>query len=183
MENVHDEGGVPGAVTDSAEKAGESTGEEHVLQGLAFASLGVVLGVIATVVVWRLGFLAAITSLVLAAAAAYLYGMGAGAPPRRGVPALVALIVVGVVVSFFAVIASDAWDAYDLYDIYGATGESRRAFLREVLFDGDVLSSYGGEMAMFAIMAALGTFGTLRTLTRPQRPGGADASVAGPAAG
>src|SRR3954466_4401920 len=80
---------------------------ERVALGLLAALVAVVAGVVLTVVIWRAGYVAAITSLVIALGAAWLYTWAAGAPPKRGLPALVVLIILGVAVAFFAVVASD----------------------------------------------------------------------------
>lgn len=83
---------------------------------------------------------------------------------------LVGVILVGVAASFFAVVASDLYDAWDMLvapsvDQYGAGAfPSRGEFIRDNLFNGDVLSSYGSELAWFAGFTALGIFGTLRRL-------------------
>jgi len=68
----------------------------------------VVAGIVLTVVIWRLGFIASITSFALAGGAVFLYDKGAGTVPRKGLIPLVLLILAGVVASFFAVIGSDA---------------------------------------------------------------------------
>lgn len=138
------------------------TATEDVLRGLIFAFGGVLAGVVATVVIWRFGYIASITSFVMAALAAFLYAKGAGASPRKGALPLVLLILVGVVASFFAVVASDAWDAYD--KVVGSGAISRFGFLRTVMFDPEVLKSYGKDMAMFALFAVLGMFGIIRQL-------------------
>ncbi len=150
---------APGAL----DEAGEApVPTEAVGRGLLFGFGAVLAGVVATVIVWRLGFIASITSFAMAAGAAYLYTLGAGSAPRKGVVPLVAMIVVGVVVSFFAVVASDAWDAYDVLAGPGSIG--RGSFIAEVVVDPQVLGSYGKDMAMFAVFAVLGIFGIVRQL-------------------
>jgi hypothetical protein len=136
---------------------------ENVLRGMSFGFLGVVGGIVLTVVVWRLGFVAGITSLVLSAGATFLYAKGAGAPPKRGVVPLVVMIVLGVVVAFFGVIASDAWVVYD--DAHGLVGSQNRiSFIVDNMFRGEVIRSYGKDMVWFALFGALGVYGTLRRL-------------------
>src|SRR6476620_6182836 len=87
--------------------------QEGVGLGMLGALCGVVLGSVLSVVAWRLGFITAITSFILAAAAVFLYAKLAGAAPRRGLAPLIVLIVVGTVVTFFLFIATDAAKAYD----------------------------------------------------------------------
>jgi hypothetical protein len=135
---------------------------ERIGLGLVAASLAVVAGAVLTVVLWRAGFIASITTFLLAAGASYLYTRAAGTPPRKGLVPLVLLIVLGVAVCFFAVVGSDLSDIYDRMAGPGAIPKTQ--FIRENLFDGDVLGSYGKDGAMFALFAALGLFSTLRRL-------------------
>jgi hypothetical protein len=135
---------------------------EFVARGLIWATGAVVVGVVLTIILWRVGFIASITSFILAAGAGFLYMKGAGAPPRRGVVPLVLLILVGVAIGFFGVIASDAWDAYDKLGLAGT--QSRMSFIGDNVFRGEVIKSYGGDMAMYFVFAALGIFSTLRRL-------------------
>lgn len=132
------------------------------MRGLIFAFGAVIVGVVVTVVVWRLGFIASITSLVLAAGAVWLYDKGAGTPPRKGLVPLIALIVLGVVATFFAVIANDAWEAYDSVVVPGT--QDRMSFVMDSITDGHIIGEYTKDMWMFALFAVLGTFGTLRSL-------------------
>jgi len=139
---------------------------EMIARGLVFSLLAVVGGIALTVVIWRLGFIASITSFALAAGAVFLYDKGAGATPRKGLAPLVLLILVGVVASFFAVIASDAWDAYDEFVVPGTI--TRWDFISDNVFRGEVIGSYGKDMAMFGVFAVLGIFSIMRQLmSRP----------------
>ncbi len=131
---------------------------------MLLAFLAVVAGAVLTVVIWRLGFIASITSFAMAAGAVYLYGLGAGGAPRKGLVPLVLLIMVGVVVAFFAIVASDASDAYTMFATTGSV--SRTTFVMDNIFRPEVLSTYGTDMAMFGLFAVLGLFGTMRRLLR-----------------
>ncbi len=134
---------------------------ERVGRGLAIAALVVGLGVVLTVVIWRFGFVASISSLILAAGATYAYTWAAGAAPRKGALPLIVFIVLGVVVGFLAMIASDALEAYDEL---GVVGLSEWAWVRQMVFNAEVLRSYAGDMLFYFGFAALGIFGTLRGL-------------------
>jgi hypothetical protein len=139
---------------------------EMIARGLVFSLAAVLGGIALTVVIWRLGFIASITSFALAAGAVFLYVRGAGSVPRKGLAPLVLLILAGVVASFFAVIASDAWDAYDKFVVPGT--QTRWDFLTDNVFRGEVISSYGKDMAMFGVFAVLGIFSIMRRLmSRP----------------
>jgi hypothetical protein len=138
---------------------------ERVALGLLAALGAVVGGAALTVLIWRAGYVASITSLVIAFGATWLYTVAAGSHPRRGLVPLIVLILVGVVLSFFAVVASDLVDAYD----YGVDSGlvptvSKTEFVRRGLTDTELLSEYGKDMALFALFAVLGIFGTVRRL-------------------
>ena len=138
---------------------------ERVALGLLAALGAVAAGVVLTVVVWRAGFVASLTSFVIAIGAAWLYTRAAGAPPRRGLVPLIALIIAGVVISFFAVVASDLIKAYDDAVASGLVPTiGKGEFVRTGLTDSDVLSEYGKDMAMFGLFAVLGIFGTVRRM-------------------
>jgi hypothetical protein len=135
---------------------------EAVARGMLAATLAVLAGVVLTVVIWRFGFIASITSFVMAAGAVFLYSWAAGTPPRKGLIPLVLLIVLGVVAAFFGVVASDAWDVYGQFD--GVVGVSRSSFILDNIFRGELLREYAQDMAMFGVFAVLGLFGTMRRL-------------------
>jgi len=147
----------------------ESRPVERVGLGLLAALGAVVAGIVLTVVIWRAGYVASITSLAIAAGAIFLYAKVAGTRPRLGLIPLVVLILAGVVGSFFAVVASDLSDAYDVLiaqasEVDRALAMSKSEFIRENLFNGELLGSYGKDMALFGVFAVLGIFGTLRRL-------------------
>jgi hypothetical protein len=138
---------------------------ERVGRGLLFASLGVLAGVVLTVVIWRLGFVASLTSLLLAVGAGWLYVKGAGAPPRKGLVPLLLLIVAGVVVALLVAVASDIWVAYLNAFPDADTTELVQA-VQFYLFDGETWSDSGvvRSVIMFVLFAALGMFSIVRQL-------------------
>lgn len=139
---------------------------EWVLRGLFSAFLAVLAGTALTVVIWRAGYIASISSFLMAAGAVYLYTRAAGGAPRNGLVPLVLLVLGGMVVSFLAIVASD------LSQVYGDLGDtvylSRSRFIMDNLFRADVLSSYGKDMVMFAVFGLLGVIGTVMRLLRSE---------------
>lgn len=129
--------------------------------GLLAASGAVIGGVALTVVIWRLGYVAALSSLVIAFGAAYLYEVGAGRSARKGLVPLLLLIVLGVALCFLAIVASDAYDAYDEL---GFSGISRFEFVRRAVTEPEVLQEYGKDLALFGVFAVLGIIGVGRRL-------------------
>jgi len=152
---------APGTTLQAAEP------KERVLLGLLASLLPILAGIAITVAIWRAGYIAGITSFAIAIGAAYVYRVAAGRPARKGLGPLVVLIVLGVVVSFFAVVASDLWDFYDDAIDAGYVAEvSKARFIREGLTDQEILGEYGKDMAMFALFAVLGIGGVIRSLFR-----------------
>lgn len=133
----------------------------------AAAVVALLVGAGITVAVWSFGFIASFTSFLMAAGATYLYRAAAGAPPRRGVVPLVVLVVVAVVATFFLLVGYDAAQAYDELVVGMSTDEigmDRSEFVRTAMFDGEVLSAYGKDMAFFFGFAALGMWTTLKNV-------------------
>lgn len=138
---------------------------ENVLVGLAASLLAVVGGIILTVILAKIGFIAAITSFAIAFGAVWLYVRGAGALPRKGLVPLVLLIILGVVMSFFSIVATDLNDVYS--ELLAASPEgapSRFSFIGDNIFNGDVLREYGKDAAFFGVFALLGIYSTLKQL-------------------
>jgi hypothetical protein len=137
---------------------------EIVPRGILFSLGAIPLGIAASVLIWKLGFVASISSLLMAGVGAFLYVKGAGTTPRKGIVPLIAVILVGVAASFFAIVASDLVDAYDTPAGQEAGYDSVVSFVSGNLFYGPVLKAYTTDLVMVVIFAALGVFGTLRRL-------------------
>lgn len=157
-----------GQPADWAPGAVAPTREERVGRGVLFSLGGIVVGVVLTVVLWKIGFFASITSFAMAYATVWLYAKGAGAPPRKGVPAVIGVIVVGVVVSLSSIVAADALD-YLASDYPDATLAQKADFVLYNILRPEVWQDYTSSAAMFVIFAALGTFGLIRQLGRARR--------------
>ena len=142
---------------------------EIVPRGILFSLAAIPLGMAASVLVWKLGFVASITSFLIAAAAGWLYLKGAGAAPRRGWLPLLVVILVGVAASFFAIVGADLVEFYGTPEGQSLGYPSAIDFVSANLFNGYLLSSYGSDLAMFLVFAALGVFGMVRRLLGVRR--------------
>lgn len=142
---------------------------EIVPRGILFSLAAIPLGMAASVLIWKLGFIASITSFLIAGVAGWLYVRGAGAAPRKGWLPLLAVIVGGVAASFFAIVAADLVEAYNTPEGQAAGYPSVVEFVSANLFYGEVLKSYGTDLVMFLAFAALGVFGTVRRLLGVRR--------------
>ena len=137
---------------------------ENVGRGVLFSLLAIPVGVAAAVLIWQLGFIASITSFAIAAGAAWLYTRGAGAAPRSGLIPLILVILTGVVLSFLSIVVADMVQFYNSPEGAELGWDSLSGFVMGNIFAPEVLGSYGSEMAMFGLFAALGVFGTVRRL-------------------
>ncbi|MEZ5095064.1 MAG: hypothetical protein R2731_02415 [Nocardioides sp.] len=136
---------------------------ERVGLGLLAAAGVLVLGGLVTLLVWKLGFVASITSFAMAFGAVWAYTQVAGSAPRRGLGPLLGLIVLSVVATFFVLVGYDATVAYDELGLQGS-GLTKMQFARTAMFDGQVLSSYTRDMLFFFGFAVLGMWSTLKKL-------------------
>ena len=148
--------------------AARSAPKERVALGLLAALVAVLLGVALTVVIWRAGYVAAITSLAIAFGASFLYTAAAGRSARRGLIPLILLILIGVAASFFAIVISDLLDAHEDLGLAGVVGKGE--FIRDNVFEPEVLKSYGKDLAWFGGFALLGIYGTVRQLFASRSP-------------
>jgi hypothetical protein len=137
---------------------------EIVPRGVLFSLAAIPLGMGASVLIWKMGFIASITSFLLAGVAGWLYVKGAGAAPRKGWLPLLAVILVGVGASFLAIVGADLVEYYNTSEGQSLGYPSALSFVSANLFNSDLLKSYGSDLAMFLVFAALGVFGTVRRL-------------------
>lgn len=142
---------------------------EIVSRGVLWSLAAIPLGMLAAAAIWRLGFIASISSFVVAGAAMWLYTKGAGTLPRRGIAPLVGVVLVGVALSFLAIVASDIVDFYGTPEGKDLGYPSVWSMLGANLFAPEVLGSYGKDLAMFVVFAVLGVFGTFRQLVGARR--------------
>ena len=139
---------------------------EIVPRGILWSLAAIPLGMLASVLIWKLGYIASISSFLIAGLATWLYTKGARAVPRRGLVALVGVIVAGVILSFLAIVAADIVDYHGTPEGQALGYPSALDMVAANLFDPKVLGSYGSDLVMFVVFAALGIFGTLRRLMR-----------------
>jgi hypothetical protein len=163
---VRDPAAPQGAATQGVAPAGTDLGEpvEIVPRGILFSLAAIPLGMAASVLIWKMGFIASITSFLIAGVAGWLYVRGAGAAPRKGWLPLLGVILVGVAASFFAIVAADLVEIYGTPEGQASGYPSTVDFVTANLFYGPVLKSYGSDLVMFLVFAALGVFGTVRRL-------------------
>jgi len=144
-----------------------SAPRERVGRGLLFSLGGIVVGVVLTVVLWKLNFIASITSFAMAYSAIWLYAKGAGRGPAKGAAGVISVIALGVVACLASLVVADALTALAAYpEIQGA---EKAQLVVAALLDPSVWGDYTREVLMYLLFAALGTFGLIRQLGRARR--------------
>lgn len=140
---------------------------ERVGHGALLALIAIPVGVVLSALIWKLGFVASISGIVVAGAAAVLYARGSGGRVKKGIPVIAAVIAVGIVGSFFAAVAVDLYDVYPQLDPeIAATYPSRAGFVWSNLFYPPVLAEYKRDIVLFVLFGVLGAFGTVIRLVR-----------------
>ena len=154
-------------------KSASTSVHENMKKGLALSFLVIPIGVVLWVILWRFGFIASVVSFAMAWLAVYLYGVGAKAPvSRRVAPYLLGIIAVGVLVAFVAGIASDAADFYvkdtDMSQWGALLAPEYWAYFADNLFNnGELISSYLGDLAISVVFALIGCFSIVKGLFTP----------------
>lgn len=138
---------------------------ERVGRGLLFAVGGVLIGVVLSVIVWQLGFVASITSFVMAALAVYLYSKGAGTAPRKGIVGLMIIVLAGIFVTLVAFIITDLW-RYVLSEVPDAQPADTMSFIAANLFNGELWAAYTKDFLLFVLFGVIGVIGTLVGLAK-----------------
>jgi len=144
---------------------------ENVVRGLLLALVVIPVGAAAWVLLWNFGFIASIVSFGIAWAAVRLYRVGSGAPITRGAFwGIIGIIIVALVVSFLAAIASDLITATGLSWSTALTSDRFWSVYWDNIFANPKLwSAYLPNILMMILFGALGCFGTIRRLSRESR--------------
>jgi hypothetical protein len=141
---------------------------ERVGRGLLFSLGAIVIGVALTMIIYRLGFIASITSFVLAYAAIWLYTLGAGTAPRKGVWAVLGVIVVGVALSIVSMVVTELL-TYLAEEYPAAALADKIDFVMLNLGNADLWGEFTTDILMYVVFAVLGTFGLVRQLGRARK--------------
>lgn len=147
---------------------------ERVGRGSLLALVAVPIGMIVAALIWQVGFIASISTLVMAALLPILYRRGSGGRIRKGIPVIIGLAVIGTVLSFFAVVTGDLIKAYQGFGpgdraSYGSFAE----FWSTNIFYGPVLKSYSKDAALFVLFAVLAGVSVILRVRRMNRANGA----------
>lgn len=159
--------GDPGMVgPQSLDEVTLESNRELVGRGLLLSLGGVIVGVVLTAIIWKMGFVASVAGFVMALGCVKLYELGAGHTPRSGAIPLLGVIVAGAVLSMLSVVVVDALDYYDRAPADIVLGFGKWEFVRAAITNGDVLKDYLKTFGMMALFTGLGAFSTMRGLMR-----------------
>lgn len=146
---------------------------ENIPRGILFSLLAVVGGIIAWVGLWILGFMASIVAFLIAWLAVKLFKLGAGDISRRSAPAVLAVIVCGIILAFLSGMASDALVVYlegvESPDWMGTffTGDFWAFFLGNIFTNGELWGSYAVDIVIAIAFGILGAYGVVKDLFMP----------------
>ncbi|MBF4461927.1 MULTISPECIES: hypothetical protein [unclassified Rathayibacter] len=141
----------------------------HIARGVALALLVLPAGVLVWLALWQAGFVASIVGFGVAFGAGWLYRKGAPGPlDRRGVAAIVTIIIVTMVVSIVAGVVADTLTGIAPGAIARVVTSSHywSWFFGTVLRDPQFLATNGTSLLFAVLFTVLGTFRTIRRLVR-----------------
>lgn len=155
----------------------ESTlnGGNHARTGLLLALLSIPTGIVLWIILWNFGFMASFVSFVIAWLAVYLYTLGSKKEvSKRTAPYLLAIILVGIVLSFIGGMALDAVKFYvegsDVGLMQAILTTDFWLFFADNLFsNGELWSSYVVDIIIALVFGVLGCFGIVKYLFIPEK--------------
>lgn len=151
--------GTPVQAVDYADPA-EAAAPERMGLGIVGALIGAVIGGASIVLLSQLGFVAAISGVLLAVCTLKGYELLGKQLSRRGIIFCLILMIVTPVIADaidWAIIVHDAWKDY------GASLFECLIIIPDLLADGTIpMDTYLGNLGMLYLFVALGGFGTMK---------------------
>ena len=130
---------------------------ERVGRGLALALIAVPAGALVTGGLWSFGLVSCVGGLVAGVLAVSLYARGSAGRIRKGVPLVVAVLLLALAVSFFTGVTIDLWTSYRRLDAESASiFGSRWTFVADNLFYPVLLERYPRTVTLLVVLGALG---------------------------
>lgn len=144
---------------------------EDLVRGMFYALAVLPLGIVAWGLLWQINVIASIVSFGVAWGAVRLYRLGSGGRlTARAVPWLLGLIVVTVVLAFFAGIALDIAAYLQLSPLAAASNpEFWDTYWLNVFQNGDLWSGYTADIVFTLLFTVLGCFSIVRQLVLVRR--------------
>ncbi len=136
--------------------------QENVLNGITLAIPAIALAILMTLALDAAGVIASISALVFCFAALWLYEKGAGGLPIKGRWFFLVLIIIGLALSFFAMVAIHLGKAYDAVALERTVSVSKTEFIRLNILNTRVLKIEEKNLFFFALFGLVGTFRVLK---------------------
>lgn len=132
--------------------------KSNFLAGLVGAVLGALIGCVAWVLIYQLGYIAAIAGLIMAVCAMKGYELLGGHLDRKGVIASIVILIAGV---YFANKIAWSWDAYAALKEFDFTFFDAFRNLSAIVQESDLTGAYLGDLAIGYVLTAVGTIPNL----------------------
>jgi asparagine N-glycosylation enzyme membrane subunit Stt3 len=157
---------------------------ENVRRGTLFALIAIPVGVAAWMVIWGLGFIAALVAALVAFLAVRLYVAGAKGFSRVGAVVVLLVTVVTLLLAFFGGVVLDAAVGLGEATGLGTWGAFTHAEFWPTFWEiaPEAAPDYTRDLLLALGFGALGSFVTLRAAFAAAREGGAVAAPAAEAA-
>jgi hypothetical protein len=156
---------------DLPEATAVSPVRENVARGTLLALLAIPAGVALWLVIWNLGYLAAIVSFAVALGAAFLYRVGSGGTVSKvGAGIVTGIVVVTVLLSFYAGLVSDYANVVASQLDIGAFEAMGQPLFWSSFHAGlpVVFEAYTFDFLLALVFGVLGSFGVLRAAFQSQ---------------
>lgn len=147
----------------------------RIRNGLLLASLSIPVGIVLWVILWNYGFMASFVAFAIAWLAVYLYKLGAKKDvSKQSAPYLLAIILVGIVLSFLGGMALDAVRFYvegtDQSLLQAIVTADFWAFFAGNIFgNAELWSSYAVDIIIALAFGVLGCFSIVKYMFVPDK--------------
>ena len=130
---------------------------ENMVMGIVGAVIGSLAGVISIIIFSSLGFVAAVSGLIMGASTLFMYEKLAGSISKKGIIICIVVMIIMVVLgeNLAVSIAAAKTAGVSFFSIFKN--------LYSLLKLGDLMGEYIGDLAMLYLFTALGAFGVIKT--------------------
>ena len=143
-------------------------GQPNKRRGMLLSVAAIPAAMVLWVIVWSMGYIASIVAFALAYAVIWLYEKGAGAKPDKTVALpLVAIILVGSLLSFMAGMAADGWSYYHSAEYTAMAQPTDGEVIGYIVQDfsnSQIWGAYTNDIMMTVLFTLIGAGGVIYTL-------------------
>lgn len=142
------------------------------MRGALFSFGGVAAGVALWLIIWEMNFIASLAAYVMALLIIKLFRKGAGDVDRTGVYIILGMIVLGLLLSFYASFTADSLaylmqhskDAQDAGTVSLLTNSNFWSYNNQSLTNSQVLGQYTSSLIFAVVLAVWGVYSDVKTL-------------------